>query len=105
MEVIDLFTMTEKQRKGIDFVINNLKKKYSFIKGWDSVDVNKYYTLGVVCLICDDTYSETILSGEFKQEVLTLMNIYYKLLPEEYHIRYTLNPNEIRTKQLVPTFI
>ena len=79
--------MTEKQKKGIDFVVNAIMKKYPFIKGWDSVDVNKYYTLGVVHLICcDDYFFRFGFSGEFKHEVETLMNVYYKLLPEEYQI-------------------
>ena len=103
---IDLYTMTEKQKKGIDFVVNAIMKKYPFIKGWKEVDIDTYETLGVVRLIFDDPHLSFHYTRTYKEEMSILMNIYYKLLPEEYHLQYNSSIfDEKYTRHLVAKFL
>jgi hypothetical protein len=69
--------MTEKQRKGIDFVINNLKKKYPAIERWVRSE-HRVFSLYITIEL-----NQPIKEGDF-YEMGDIANTYYKLLPDEY---------------------
>jgi hypothetical protein len=91
------FTLTEKQKKGIDMVVNILKKKRPYIFGWElSDETEKYSTLLIVDLYVDQN---TRLS-DVAMELISLSKFIYNAIPETYQVVWLGTKNQYRVLKI-----